>query len=860
MTQASIIDIIIFHKRSLSRFFKGEQKTYNLSKHFIGRVVLAPPFLSRRQSRKLTTALLILLGICVFGREAEAKYGGGSGEPNDPYLIYTAEQMNEIGADSNNWDKHFKLMAAIDLSSYTGTSFNIIGYNDWRGNKPFRGVFDGNDKTISNFTYNSTGRGYIGLFGYVYGENAEIKDLRLMNPDVTAGSQQYVGSVVGLLDSGTITNCYVQGGSISGTGWTTGGLVGSSSGTINNCHVENISISGGNDTGGLAGENFYGTITRCYSQANISGSSSAGGLAGYNLGTITSCYAAASAWGGNGAGGLVGFSWGAIADCYAVGGVSGNDYVGGLVGYNNSYAIIGNCYSVGSVTGTTNVGGLVGHNYEGVVINSVWDVAASGQLRSDGGTARTTFDMQHPNTFMNLGWDFVGQPDGPHDIWAEPAGGGYMILWWQLSPLPALPNFAGGTGELYEPYLISTADELNSIGHNPRLMEAHFKLTNDINLAGTDFFIIGSPLYPYDGVFDGNGKKISDFTYASEDEAYIGLFGYVHGEYAWVKDLGLINPNVDTGTAGYVVGSLIGELGWAVVTNCYVEGGSVSGGSSVGGLVGENYNGLIIDSYTTGSVSGGEDVGGLVGFNDSDTEIYNCYSRSSVTGTGYVGGLVGWNDWSRITNCYSSGSVTGKSYVGGLVGWTGGTIANCYATGSIEGDEEIGGLVGENGWDGRITYCYSVGSVMGKTDVGGLIGSKTEFGSPTVMYSFWDTETSGQTGSNGGSGKTTAQMQTQSTFTDAGWDFVAESVNGPQDIWCICESANYPELAWQFLIADFNGNDRVGFADFAIFAERWLGTDSSFFCGDGGTDLTNDGNIDLNDLKELADNWLAKKD
>jgi hypothetical protein len=468
--------------------------------------------------------------------------------------------------------------------------------------------------------------------------------------------------------------------------------------------------------------------------------------------------------------------------------------------------------------------------------------------------------MQNPNTFTNLGWDFVGQPDGPHDIWAEPAGGGYMILWWQLSPLPALPNFAGGTGEPYDPYLISTADELNGIGHNPRLMEAHFKLTNDINLAGTDFFIIGSPLYPYDGVFDGNGKKISDFTYISEDEAYIGLFGNVHGEYAWVKNLGLINPNVDTGTEGYVVGSLIGELGWAVVTNCYAEGGSVSGGASVGGLVGENYYGLIIDSYTTGSVSGAEDVGGLVGFNDTDTEIYNCYSRSSVTGTGYVGGLVGWNDWSRITNCYSSGSVTGKSYVGGLVGWTGGTIANCYATGSIEGDEEVGGLVGENSWDGRITYCYSVGSVMGKTDVGGLIGSKTEFGSPTVMYSFWDTETSGQTSSDGGTGKTTAQMQTQITFTDAGWDFVAEGINGPQNIWCICEGADYPELAWQFLIADFDNDGRVGLADFAIFAERWLETDSSFFCGDGGTDLTNDGNIDLNDLKELADNWLAKKD
>jgi len=834
-----------------------------------------------KQSVKLTMLLLVLLAICLFGREAEAQYGGGSGEPNDPYLIYTAEQMNEIGADSNNWDKHFKLMAAIDLSSYTGTSFNIIGYVDWRGNKPFRGVFDGNDKNISNFTYNSTGRGYIGLFGYVSGENAEIKDLRLMNPDVTAGSQQYVGSVAGLLDGGTITNCYVQGGSVSGTGWTTGGLVGSSSGTINNCHVENISISGGNDTGGLVGENFYGTIASCYSQANVSGSSSAGGLAGYNLGIISNCYstgsvsadegvgglvgynegtittsyAAASAWGGNGVGGLVGLSWGAIADCYAAGGVSGDDYVGGLVGYNNSYAIIGNCYSVGSVTGTTNVGGLVGYNYEGVVINSVWDVAASGQLRSDGGTARARFEMQNPNTFMNLGWDFVGQPDGPHDIWAEPAGGGYMILCWQLSPLPSLPNFAGGTGEPYDPYLISTADELNSIGHNPRLMKAHFKLTNDINLAGTDFFIIGSSWYPYAGVFDGNSKKISDFTYTSEDTGYIGLFGNVHGEYAWVKDLGLINPNVDTGTAGYVVGSLIGELGWAVVTNCYAEGGSVSGGSSVGGLVGENYNGLIIDSYTTGSVSGALDVGGLVGFNDSDTEIYNCYSRSSVTGGDDAGGLVGWN-YGIIADCYYTGSVSGDNCVGGLVGYKHYTVTNCYAKAVVSGVSYVGGLLGYS-CCGTTRNCYAAGTVTGNNQVGGLVGENYE---SEVRNSFWDIESSGLTSSDGGTGKTTAQMQTQSTFTDAGWDFVAESINGPQDIWCICEGADYAELAWQFLIADFNGDGRVGLADFAIFAEHWLGTDSSFFCGDGGTDLTNDGNIDLNDLKEFADNWLAKKD
>ena len=109
----------------------------------------------------------VVLGLCFFTLPAQAKYGGGTGEPNNPYLIYTAEQMNAIGADANDWDKHFKLMDDIDLASFTGTAFNIIGDRD----NPFTGVLDGNGHIISNFSYTATERNYIGLFGYVKGEN-----------------------------------------------------------------------------------------------------------------------------------------------------------------------------------------------------------------------------------------------------------------------------------------------------------------------------------------------------------------------------------------------------------------------------------------------------------------------------------------------------------------------------------------------------------------------------------------------------------------------------------------------------------------------------------------------------------------
>jgi hypothetical protein len=64
-------------------------------------------------------------------------------------------------------------------------------------------------------------------------------------------------------------------------------------------------------------------------------------------------------------------------------------------------------------------------------------------------------------------------------------------------------------------------------------------------------------------------------------------------------------------------------------------------------------------------------------------------------------------------------------------------------------------------------------------------------------------ETSGQATSDGGVGKTTAEMQTATTFLEAGWDFVGETANGTEDIWDICEGIDYPKLAWQFgLCAD----------------------------------------------------------
>jgi hypothetical protein len=119
---------------------------------------------------------------------------------------------------------------------------------------------------------------------------------------------------------------------------------------------------------------------------------------------------------------------------------------------------------------------------------------------------------------------------------------------------------------------------------------------------------------------------------------------------------------------------------------------------------------------------------------------------------------------------------------------------------------------------------------------------------------FWDVETSEQTTSAGGTPKTTAEMQTASTFTSAGWDFVGETANGTDDIWTICEGTNYPRFVWQIPMGDFVCPDGVEMRDFAILGAQWRqppGEPSADIAPDGG-----DGIVDRLDLAALADNWL----
>jgi hypothetical protein len=754
-------------------------------------------------------------------------YGGGAGTAEDPFLIYTAKQMNAIGSNPDDWNKHFRLMADIDLGEYDGRDsrprFNIIGKY---GFSSFRGKFDGQGHEISNFTYTGVDEHHIGLFGSVYGENAELKDIVLTRPVVNGGNGYDVAALVGHLDIGSsVQRCRLINGDISG-GEKVGGLVGEvEKSTIADCSVR-ADVSGIEHVGGLAGVNYGGTITRsCFGGDVYCEGSNAGGMVGRNgFGMINEAFSEGGVAGNYRTGGLAGYNAGTIYNCYSKVSVEGKEETGGLVGYNNNAIIC--CYAAGRIDGIgDHVGGLVGERGDhSKVLNSYWDIQHCNIDTSAEGIGRTKGEMRLASTYFGWGCD---------GTWRIDEGRSAPTLAWEEKPGELLTRttfYGGGTGEGDDPFLIDTVDHLNTIGLIACDWNKHFRLTADIDLSGYDgengnpaFNVIGKYM-AFTGVFDGGGHTISNFSCHFTGDSPMGLFGSVKEENAMIVDLILqdvvLSFDETDEIGGYSGGSLVGHLYNGTIRNCAVRGGMLTGlsgglvgwmkdgtithcytrcivsGSGIynykGGLVGILSEGEISNCYTLGSVTGTFNVGGLVGYL-SNGKISDCYSLGTVSAIREVGGLVGVN-YDEISGCFSAGYVSGEWCVGGLVGRNYRSISNCYATGRVEGIEKVGGLVGLNAfqdYNGIIFNCYATGWIEGQTDVGGLVGSNTFFdGQGSVTASFWDIETSGQADSDGGTGKTTAEMMQQETFSSVGWDFTTP-------VWVIIEGEMYPKLWWE---------------------------------------------------------------
>lgn len=337
-----------------------------------------------------------------------------------------------------------------------------------------------------------------------------------------------------------------------------------------------------------------------------------------------------------------------------------------------------------------------------------------------------------------------------------------------------------GSGTQADPYIIDDATDLQNVNND---LTAYYELGGDIDASATSGWNGGQGFIPiatgavFKGQLDGKGYTISDL--------YINR---ALGSQGLIADL-----DADGGPLG-------------IVKNVSLTGLNINGRSNIGGIAALLTSGTIERCTTDGSLTNTgiyDNVGGIVGRMSGGT-ITECGSSCTITvGDDSGGGLVGYLGAGNITKCYATGDISvGDDYGGGLIGRSFGIadIDDCYATGDVTviGDYS-GGFIGYSSPNTTIDDCYSTGTPSGAANVGGFCGDNDG----TITNCFWDTETSGQAASSGGTGKTTSEMKSQSTFTDAGWDFTT--------IWNMKGNVNngYPQLIWAFPVAAYKGNINI---------------------------------------------------
>ena len=694
----------------------------------------------------------------------------------------------------------------------------------------FTGRLDGQRYEIRNLFINRPDEDGVGLFG-CGGWGHAIENLGVVNAEVTG--HIYVGGLVAENHEGTLSNSYSTG-----------------------------SVSGDDYVGGLVGGNRWGNsyVRDSYSTASVTGDQSVGGLAGGNWGNVSNSYSSGRVTGTGNVAGLAGGNWGSVTNSYSASSVAGRWTIGGLVGWNHVGSVI-NSYFTGSVIGEGTVGGLVGQHHDGTVSNSYYsydEVLINGRnMITIGALSNEDFDQWLANNKSLDVNERLSQEDGYYLI-NDVSDFKELLAFGQNSSLRFRLKNDLDLGNDYNFYIPYLAGEFDGNGHRIRNLSFHSDFATQVGLFGylassgkvigvsaedVNIFgngIVGGLVAENDGAVSDsystgrvggwwcvgglmgwtgwNGGSVSNSHYNYDEFLINGDRMIAIGALAdqdfdqWLANNKSLDVNERLPKEGgyYVINNvsdfkqllafgqddslkfrLENDLDLTTEYNFYVpylagefDGnghrisnlrlrfdsvaqvglfGYLASGGTVSGVGAENVN---------IAVSGGtQEVGGLVG--GSSGTVSSCYSSGSVIGRNNVGGLVGWNKGS-VNNCYCSGGVTGSWAVGGLMGWNygspdgSGTVNNSYSTGIVIGDGRIGGLVGQDG--------VSVGK------------------------SFWDIETSAQATSEGGTGKTTADMKNITTFSGAGWNITAvanPSTRNPAYIWNIVDGQTYPFLSWQ---------------------------------------------------------------
>ena len=689
----------------------------------------------------------------------DSGFKSGSGTIDDPYLIETKEQLNNV---RDNLSAHYRLVADIEFADDDFTA-NGSFYNDGSGFIPigsedeaFCGSFDGNGHSISNlFIYNAatTGDAYAGLFAI---NNGAINDLGIENGNISvypdSNQYAYCGSIAGK-NLGTITDCYS-----TGTVWSrryAGGIAGYNSGSISDCYNNGV-ITASKDfdlsAGGIVGYNYDGTISNCYNNGQISSSAIvvssfrttyyafAGGIVGYGYdGTIEKCYNTgdinatsnvtitenSDAYASANSGGIIGNNRScSIAQCYNIGAISADttadgywydtakSYAGGIAGSNASG--IGSCYNVGTLTTTSSTnhnypGGIAGNNSGS--INTSYNVASAIEniASSNSGTIKNCYFLSETlsagcklaslfSVLTYQGFDFESvwqMSDGDYPLPVLRSVKNHAVF--DKLPEENSTDFASGKGTEVDPFVIKTITHLDNIRKYP---SSYFVLANDIAFdPENEAFATGWKPFAFKGYLDGQGYKITGIRITVSNTL----------EYQW-RDPGLFASNDGT------------------IKNLTVEDMRISVsnmGDKYGGFICAVNNGVIINCHSKSCTVSLQNIhhffGGIVGNNTGS--IQNCTSNNTINwgaNGGRIGGITA-NNTGSISGCTNNSTITNiGSYTpisGGISAQNSGDIISSNNLAPIitrstysQRNGYSGGIVGQM-TGGKISQCYNLGDI-----------------------------------------------------------------------------------------------------------------------------------------------------
>ncbi len=268
-------------------------------------------------------------------------------------------------------------------------------------------------------------------------------------------------------------------------------------------------------------------------------------------------------------------------------------------------------------------------------------------------------------------------------------------------------SFSGGKGTSSNPYIITTAEQLNAMRDN---LSAHYKLGANIDLKGVSWKAVGTwkkaftgsltcdvdstgkPIYAISNLtctvapVQPDGKKYDDPHYRYGDYKEDGSSGWEAGLFgvcnkATISNIILLNVKVTNYAQGRSQQSNYtpeGATESQVVNNPVYQ-------MCAGGLAGALLSSKVTGCGVTGLVTGkSNNMGGFAGTIAGSSVVKQCYAIVDVKGGGewFTGGFVGATDVNKVEKK--------------LIPFTGDpTISECYAEGYVAGSWcNTGGFIG----------------------------------------------------------------------------------------------------------------------------------------------------------------------